>query len=111
MMLSVDTPEARMAAVLHDVIEDTPITLDQLRGEGFSETVIDAVEVLTKRSEEDNDYDAFIRRVAPNPTARKVKLADLRDNSDISRIAEPTEKDWKRIEKYRRAIQHLEGLG
>jgi len=110
MMLSMDTPEARMAAVLHDVVEDTPITLDQLRGEGFSKTVIEAVELLTKHPEEENDYDAFIRRVAPNPTARKVKLADLRDNSDISRIAEPTAKDWQRIEKYRRAIQHLEGL-
>jgi (p)ppGpp synthase/HD superfamily hydrolase len=110
MMLSVDTPEARMAAVLHDVVEDTPITLDQLRGEGFPETVIEAVEALTKRPEEENDYDAFIRRVAPNPLARTVKLADLRDNCDMSRIAQPTEKDRRRIEKYKRAIQYLESF-
>ena len=109
MMLSVDTPEARMAAVLHDVVEDTPVTLEQLRAEGFPDVVIEAVEALTKRRGGD-DYDAFIRRVAPNPIARKVKLADLRDNSDLSRIAQPTEKDWRRIEKYRRAIQHLESL-
>lgn len=57
------------------------------------------------------DYEAFIRRVAPNPTARKVKLADLRDNSDLSRIAQPTGRDWQRIEKYRRAIDYLETLG
>ena len=107
MMLSVDTPEARMAAVLHDVVEDTAVTLEQLRSEGFPEAVIEAVEALTKRDGE--DYEAFIRRVAPNPIARKVKLADLRDNSDLSRIAEPTEKDRARLEKYRRAIETLEG--
>jgi (p)ppGpp synthase/HD superfamily hydrolase len=109
MMLSVDTPEARMAAVLHDVVEDTAVTLEQLRAEGFPGAVIDAVEALTKRDGE--DYEAFIRRVAPNPIARKVKLADLRDNSDLSRIAQPTERDRQRIEKYRRAIQYLETFG
>lgn len=49
--------------------------------------------------------------MAPNPTARKVKLADLRDNPDLSRMAQPTGKDWQRIEKYRRAIDYLETLG
>jgi len=111
MMLSVDTPEARMAAVLHDVVEDTPVSLEELRAEGFSEAVIGAVEALTKRPEEEDDYDAFIRRVAPNPLARQVKLADLRDNCDVSRIAQPSQKDWRRIEKYKRAIQYLETLG
>ena len=109
MMLAVTTPEARIAAVLHDVVEDTPVTLEQLRAEGFSAAVIEAVEALTKR--EGEDYEAFIRRVAPNPIAREVKLADLRDNSDLTRIAEPTEKDRARIEKYRRAIATLQSLG
>jgi len=111
MMLSVDTPEARVAAVLHDVVEDTPVSLEALRAEGFSEAVIGAVEALTKRPEEEDDYDAFIRRVAPNPLARQVKLADLRDNCDVSRIAQPSQKDWRRIEKYKRAIQYLETHG
>ena len=106
MMLSVDTPEARIAAVLHDVVEDTEVTLEQLRAERFPDAVIEVVEALTKRDGE--DYEAFIRRVAPNSIARKVKLADLRDNSDLSRIAAPTERDRQRIEKYRRAIQYLE---
>jgi (p)ppGpp synthase/HD superfamily hydrolase len=106
MMLTVRTPEARMAAVLHDVVEDTPVTLEELKGEGFPEAVLEAVAALTKR--EGEDYEAFIRRVAPNPIAREVKLADLRDNSDLSRIANPTEKDRARIEKYRRAITYLE---
>jgi (p)ppGpp synthase/HD superfamily hydrolase len=110
MMLSVDTPEARMAAVLHDVVEDTTVSLEQLQTEGFPAVVIEAVEALTKRPEEKDDYEAFINRVAPNPLARAVKLADLRDNCDLSRIATPTEKDWRRIEKYKRAIQYLEQL-
>jgi (p)ppGpp synthase/HD superfamily hydrolase len=109
MMLSVDTTEARMAAVLHDVVEDTPVTLEQLRKEGFPGPVIAAVEALTKRDEE--DYEAFIRRAGSHPIARKVKLADLRDNSDLSRIAQPTERDRQRLEKYRAAIQYLERLG
>jgi (p)ppGpp synthase/HD superfamily hydrolase len=109
MMLNVDTPEARMAAMLHDVVEDTPVTLEQLRAEGFPEPVIEAVEALTKRDEE--DYEAFIRRAGSHPIARKVKLADLRDNSDLSRIAQPTERDRQRLEKYRAAIQYLERLG
>jgi (p)ppGpp synthase/HD superfamily hydrolase len=111
MMLSVNTLEARITAVLHDVVEDTTVTLEQLRAEGFASEVLEAVEALTKRPGEENDYDAFIRRVAPNPLAREVKLADLRDNCDLSRIARPTEKDLRRVEKYRKAIDHLEGFG
>ena len=109
MMLSVDSLDARIVAVLHDVVEDTSITFDELLAEGFSPTIISALEALTKRKGE--DYDAFIQRVAPNPLARGVKLADLRDNSDLSRIAAPTAKDYQRVEKYRRAIQYLESLG
>jgi hypothetical protein len=71
--------------------------------------VLVAVAALTKR--EGEDYEAFIRRVAPIPIAREVKLADLRDNADLSRIADPTEKDRMGIEKYRRAIEYLQSLG
>ena len=109
MMLSLDTPDERMAAVLHDVVEDTSVTLEQLRAEGFPVSVIDAVEALTKRDGE--AYEEFVRRVAPNRLARRVKLADLRDNCDLSRIAQPTEKDFARVEKYGRAIKYLESLG
>ena len=70
--------------------------------------MLEAVEALTRR--EGEDYEAFIRRVAPNPIAREVKLADLRDNSDLSRIADPTERDRERVRKYQRAIKFLEGL-
>ena len=107
-MLAVRSPEARMVAVLHDVVEDSAVTLEQLRTEGFPAALVAAVAALTKRDGE--EYEAFIRRVAPNALAREVKLADLRDNSDLSRIGNPTEKDRARIEKYRRAIAYLEAL-
>lgn len=101
-MLRVWTPEERMAAVLHDVVEDCGWTPDRLRLEGFPEAVVEAVDALSRRTGE--DYEAFILRAAANPIARRVKLADLEDNCDPSRIAEPTEEDFGRLAKYRRAI-------
>jgi (p)ppGpp synthase/HD superfamily hydrolase len=105
-MFQLSTDEERIAAVLHDVVEDTPWTLDGLRAEGFSENVVNAVDALTRR--EDEDYEVFVRRAAENPLARRVKIADLRDNLDLSRIANPTERDRKRVEKYERALAILE---
>lgn len=107
-MLRVKTTEERIAAVLHDVIEDTSVTLEMIRAEGFSEAVINAIGALTKRPGE--DYSTFVRRAASNPIGRIVKLADLADNSDLSRIATPTAKDYERIEKYKRAIEEIKAL-
>ncbi|HEF4762978.1 TPA: HD domain-containing protein [Pseudomonas putida] len=101
-MLKVTTQEEQIVAVLHDVVEDCDISLDELREEGFSETVVAAIESLTKRPGE--PYEAFIDRVAQNPIGRAVKLADLEENSDLSRIAQPSWDDLERVEKYRRAI-------
>jgi len=108
-MLGVSTLDERMVAVMHDVVEDTPWTLERLRAEGFSEAVIAGLDAVTKRTGE--DYDLFVRRAAANAIGRRVKLADLTDNLDLSRIANPTEKDFTRIEKYRRAVAYIEGLG
>jgi (p)ppGpp synthase/HD superfamily hydrolase len=109
-MLAQTSAEARMAAVLHDVVEDCPgWTLDRLRGEGFSDLVLEAIAAVTKRPEERDDYEAFIRRAARHPIGRLVKRADLRDNLDLSRIAEPSAKDLKRADKYRRALLLLDG--
>ncbi len=107
-MLRVKTIEERITAVLHDVVEDTSVTLDILRAEGFSEAVIEAIGAVTKRPGE--DYSAFVLRAAANPIGRKVKLADLADNCDLSRIAEPTAKDYERIEKYKRALEEIKAL-
>ncbi|WLG92834.1 HD domain-containing protein [Pseudomonas cucumis] len=101
-MLRVNTLEERIVAVLHDVVEDCGISLDDLRNEGFSETVLMAIASVTKVPDE--SYEEFVERVAQNPIGRVVKLADLEENSDLSRIAEPSWEDLERVEKYRRAI-------
>jgi len=100
-MLAVALAEEQIAAVLHDLIEDTPWTLDQLRAQGFTEAVITALDALTRRDGE--SYDDFIRRAAMDPIARAVKRADLTDNMDLSRIEAPTARDHARTEKYRNA--------
>ena len=104
-MLSVESEEERIVGVLHDVVEDTPWTFDQLRDEGFSEAILAALDTVTIR--ENEDYSTFISRSADNVIGRRVKIADLRDNMDLSRIPQPTEKDHKRMEKYTNAMAQL----
>ncbi|MCC6765743.1 MAG: hypothetical protein IT293_13885 [Deltaproteobacteria bacterium] len=104
--------EAMIAAVLHDVVEDAGVSFDRLLHEGIPRTVIDALELVTKRPEEKGSeagYDAFVRRIAEGGSrlAIVVKLADLADNADLSRLASPTEKDHARAAKYERARQVL----
>ena len=101
-MLRVNTLEERIVAVLHDVVEDCGLSLDDLRKEGFSEAVLTAIESVTKVPGE--SYETFVERAAQNPIGRLVKLADLEENSDLSRIAQPSWEDLERVEKYRRAI-------
>ena len=105
MMLKLGLPEERMAAVLHDIVEDCGWTLERLRAEGFSEAVIGAIDAVTKRPGE--DYEGFVRRAAAHPIGRRVKIADMEDNLDPSRIKNPTKSDRQRIEKYRRALAFL----
>ena len=97
-MMALSEPEDRMAAVLHDVVEDTDVSLEILRAEGFPEGVVAAVQALTKAHGEPRLAAAL--RAAKNPIARRVKLADVADNMDLSRIAEPTEKDRARVVEY-----------
>jgi len=95
-----------MAAVLHDVVEDTDVTLDDLRAEGFPAQVIEAIQALTKQPGETRLEAA--RRAARHPIARVVKLADVTDNMNIRRIASPTEKDYARLKEYEVVKQLLE---
>lgn len=104
-MLRMTTDDERIAAVLHDVVEDCGWTLEQLASEGFSSIVIEAVDALTKRPGE--DYETFVLRAAANAIARKVKLADLADNSDPQRSVDHTERGRARLERYRRAAEVL----
>jgi (p)ppGpp synthase/HD superfamily hydrolase len=105
MMFRLQTDAERMAAVLHDVVEDTPWTLDALRARGFADDVIDAVDHLTRRDGE--SYDEFAERAGRHPVARRVKIADLEDNMDLRRIGEVTEKDIERVNRYLRAWRLL----
>ncbi|MFK7885917.1 MAG: HD domain-containing protein [Gammaproteobacteria bacterium] len=98
-MLNVGSHEQRMAAVLHDTVEDTDVTFEDLISEGFSSAVIDAVRALTKRHREPRLEAA--KRAAADPIARYVKLADVADNMDMSRLPNPTEKDFARLEEYK----------
>jgi len=97
-MMRVKTTEEKIVAVLHDIIEDTPVTLDELRQHLFPEHIILAIDTLTKRKKE--SYDKYIWRIKNNPIALVVKLADLEENLDLTRIPSPTEKDLERVKKY-----------
>ena len=93
------------AALLHDVVEDTPYTLDDLRSQGFPETVIDALELLTHR--EGVSYFDYVAAIKLNPIARQVKMADLRHNSDLTRLDVVDSKALERVEKYKKALEIL----
>ena len=107
MMLRMDTEAAMMAAVLHDVVEDTEWTLERLREAGFSDEVLEAVDCLTHR--EGESYQEFVERVRTNRIARQVKIADLEDNMNIRRINQLGPKELERLEKYHRAWRVLTG--
>ncbi len=96
---------AKTVALLHDVVEDSDWTLEDLRKEGLPEEVVQAVGILTKKRNE--NYEEYILRVKQNPLARQVKLADLKHNSDLSRLANVTDRDRKRVAKYQKAIAFL----
>ncbi len=106
-MLSVTGTEARIAAVLHDIVEDADFTIEELRKEGFSESVLEAVAALTKQ-EGERRIDAA-SRAAGNKIARSVKLADITENMDLSRIENPSEKDYERMKDYVNVMKILRG--
>jgi (p)ppGpp synthase/HD superfamily hydrolase len=108
-MERVETETEKIVAVLHDVVEDTKWTFDDLRKKGFGDEIIQALDCLTKR--EGEPYEDFVNRSAANPLARRVKLADLEDNMDIRRMQAVTAKDAGRLAKYLAAWQKLRGMG
>ncbi len=105
-MMRLHSTEERIVGVLHDVLEDTAVSIAELRNEGFSEEVLSALAAVTKN--EGEDYESFVRRAAQNPIAKNVKMADLLDNSDLGRLSTVTPKDHERVLKYRRAIAKLQ---
>jgi (p)ppGpp synthase/HD superfamily hydrolase len=104
-MLGVPSGVAQIVAVLHDVVEDTEVTLMALGERGFGKPVLDAVDCLSQRPGE--AYDDYINRLAINPIARQVKLSDLRDNLANNRKLPPTPDNLARIDRYERAQRTL----
>ncbi len=105
-MLQCGSTEERAAALLHDVLEDTPLTAAELAAEGFPREVLEAVVCLTRVRDE--DYAVYIERVCGNRLAAAVKLADLTDNMDLNRLPGLTQRDFQRLERYIRAKRRVE---
>ena len=99
------TENEKICSILHDLVEDTPWTFEDLRREGFSEEVIKSLVCVTKQPNE--PYTHFIERIKKNSLATKVKLNDLRDNMDITRLTFITEEDTQRLNKYLSAYHFL----
>ena len=97
--------EEKIVALLHDTIEDGDITADYLIMQGFPHDIVDAV--LSVSRNKDEGYFDFILRCKANPIGRRVKIADLKDNMDITRLNELTEKDINRLKKYHKAYKIL----
>ena len=107
LMLQMDSEEEMIVAVLHDVVEDSEKwSFDKLHKEGFSKKIINSLRSVTKENENE-DYEKFIDRSVKDKIGRKVKIADISDNLDISRLKELTDKDILRINKYKKALEKL----
>src|SRR4051794_9322629 len=107
-MFRLETEYEQMAGALHDLVEDTPYTLDDLRRLGYPDPVIVAVDCLTRR--EDESYEQFVERAGAHPIARHVKLADLEDNMDVRRLPAVTERDRERLDRYIRTRARIREL-
>ena len=106
LMMQMETEAEKIAAVLHDVVEDTEWSLADLQAEGFSDEVLVAIGLLTRQPH--MTYEQFIEEIAPNPLARKVKLADIAHNMDVRRLPTITMKDVDRLIQYRAAFERLQ---
>lgn len=110
MMQRAQIGDEQIVAVLHDVVEDSDWTLEKLRKAGFSPAIVDAVGLLTRAGNE--TYEEFVERIATakgkaGDTARRVKLLDLEDNMNVSRLADLTDKNIERLKRYQKAHQRL----
>lgn len=97
--------EEKIVALLHDVVEDSNYSLEDIKSFGFSENVVKSIECLTR--DKDEDYDNYIKRILSNPIAVKVKIADMEHNSDLSRIPLITEEIRQRVKKYEHYLKVL----
>ena len=108
LMLNMKTEEEMTVAVLHDVLEDSDTTAQDLRARGLSRDVIAAIQCLTRRGNE--SYGDYVQRIKENPMAVKVKLADLEDNMNVKRLVEIAPADLERMRRYHGVWRELTGL-
>lgn len=101
-----DDENSTIVALLHDVVEDSNITFDDFYNENFDSLVIEALKLLTH--DKDKDYYEYIEMISKNELAKKVKIADLKHNCDLSRLNEVNQTDLSRVEKYKNSIKFLE---
>lgn len=101
-----NTEDEVIVALLHDLIEDTDVTIEEIKNMNFSESVVEALTLLTH--DEGQDYYEYIKSIAKNEIAVKVKIADLKHNMDLNRLNEVTGDDLKRVEKYKKCVDYLE---
>lgn len=99
------TLKAKIAGLLHDVVEDTPITFEQLQTEGFSAEILSTLRLLTHLPEV--PYEEYIKEIMSDPAAIEVKIADLEDNSDIRRLQDVDDRSVERLRRYLRAYRRL----
>ncbi len=104
-MNQVETVAEKIVAVLHDAIEDTPLTLADLEREGFPDEILAAIDAISKRAGESTE--SYLARVMSNRLALRVKIADITDNMRLERIAQPTPRDFARIEQYAKILPVL----
>lgn len=121
-MMKVESIEAKIVAVLHDVVEDCRLLgydFDFIEQQGFSPAVMAGLRAVTKQDDEEGKHSAanyeatylrFVMRAAADPIGRLVKIADLEDNCDLSRIARPSEKDRQRLARYQRALDMIRAM-
>ena len=104
-MINVKGYNEKIVALLHDIVEDTEVTVPDLKNLKFSKEVIEAVDVITKKK--DQEYFSYLKSIKDNSIAKKVKIADLKHNSDLKRLRSITQKDIDRAIKYKKAIDYL----
>ena len=104
-MINVKGYNEKIVALLHDIVEDTEVTVPDLKNLKFSKEVIEAVDVITKKK--DQEYFSYLKSIRDNSIAKKVKIEDLKHNSDLKRLRSITQKDIDRAVKYKKAIDYL----
>lgn len=102
--------DVMLVGLMHDVIEDTDYTADDLLGMGFSERVVEGILSVTRHAYGEETYAEFVKRAKANDLGREVKIADVTENMDTSRLGELTDKDYSRLRRYRKALEELNAV-